>query len=178
MEHPKHFGLQHVAPTGWHSFKTLQELINTLPELLPKVHYLSRKKQLLPHKTRGQAMWRLFLKGNIKGQKILSRQTRKFCIRTELIMWKGKSWSWQSDRALKQANYHHDKAAWLLQGEVLSLTGSVRIPEACQSSSEEHWYVQLVLTFINPLTEPLQKAAREAQLPWGEKSHQTGSHSG
>lgn len=43
MEHPNHFSLQHVVSTGWHSPKTLQELMNTLPELLPKIHYLSQK---------------------------------------------------------------------------------------------------------------------------------------
>lgn len=96
------------------------------------------KNQLLPHKTGAQAMWCLFLKGNVRGEKILSRHTRKSCIRTGLIMWKGKSLSWQCYRALNQANYHRDKAAWLLQGEVMSLMGSIRIPEVCQISSEEH----------------------------------------
>lgn len=141
MEHPNHFGLQHIVSTGWHLPKTLQELMNKLPKLLPKIHYLSRKKQLLPHKTRGKAMWCLFTKGNSKGEKMLSWQTRKSCIRTGLITWKARTRSWQSYRALNQANYHRDKAAWLLQGEVMSLMGSIRIPEVCQISSEEHWYM-------------------------------------
>lgn len=44
MEHPNYSSLQHVVCTGWHSSRTLQEPINTLTELLPKIHYLSQKK--------------------------------------------------------------------------------------------------------------------------------------
>lgn len=42
---------------------------------------------------------------------------------------------------LNQANYHRDKAAWLLYREVMSLICSIRIPEVCQISSEEHGYM-------------------------------------
>lgn len=117
MEHPNHFGLQHIVSTGWRSPKTLQELMNKPPKLLPKIHYLSQKKQLLPHKTRGQTIWCLLLKGNIKGEKILSQQTRKSCIRTGLITWKGKTRPWQSYRALNQANYHRAKQHGFCKGK-------------------------------------------------------------
>lgn len=43
MEHPNHFGLQHVVSPGWCWHKTLPELVNKLPELLTNVHYLQWK---------------------------------------------------------------------------------------------------------------------------------------
>lgn len=61
--------------------------------------------------------------------------------RTGLIRWESKSRSWQKCRMLNQANYHRDKAAWLLYREVMSLICSIRIPEVCQISSEEHGYM-------------------------------------
>lgn len=65
---------------GTHKHTTWAATKNTL--------LIAKKIQLPLHKTRGQAMWNLFLKGNIRGQKILPRQTRKSCIRTGLITWK------------------------------------------------------------------------------------------
>lgn len=115
-EHPDHSGLQHIVCTGWCSSKTLQECVNNIDWPATKNTLPVTKKQLLPQKTGAQAIGCLFLKGNLRGEKILPRHTRKSCIRTGLIMWKGKSLSWQSYRALNQANYHCDKAAWLLQG--------------------------------------------------------------
>lgn len=110
-------GLQHIIVcTVWCSSKTLQECINKVDWPATKNTLPITKNQLLPHKTGAQAIGCLFLKENVRGEKILPRHPRKSCIRTGLIMWKGKSLSWQSYRALNQANYHRDKAAWLLQG--------------------------------------------------------------
>lgn len=70
IEHPNHSGLWHVVLTGWHSSKTLQELINTLTELLPKICYLSQKTAPAS-KAGAQAMWCLFLKGNMRGENLI-----------------------------------------------------------------------------------------------------------